>query len=46
MHLRSAKRAEEIAKADALAEDLCNKKCDEFWRGIKKESIKPLFMQL
>ena len=34
--LRCAKRAEETARADALAEDLCNKKCDEFWRGIKK----------
>ena len=34
--LRSAKKAEETARADALAEDLCNKKCDEFWRGMKK----------
>ena len=33
--LGPAKRAEETERADALAEDLCNKKCDEFWRGIK-----------
>ena len=32
--LGPAKRAEETERADALAEDLCNKNCDEFWRGI------------
>ena len=34
--LRSAKRAEETERTDAFAEDLFNKKCDEFWRGIHK----------
>ena len=27
--------AEETARADALTEDVCNKNCDEFWRGIQ-----------
>ena len=36
MHLCPPKKAEETARADALAEDLCNKKCDEFRRGMKK----------
>ena len=34
--LRSTKRAEETARADALAVDLSNKNCDEFWRSVKK----------
>ena len=37
--LRFAKRAGENERADAFAVDLCNKKCDEFWRGVQIESI-------
>ena len=34
--LRSTKRAEETARAGALAADLSNKNYDKYWRSVKK----------
>ena len=34
--LRATKRAEETAKAEALANELCEKDKDDFWKDVSK----------
>ena len=34
--LRATKRAEETARADALANELCENDNDGFWKGVSK----------